>query len=266
MFLLFAGLFLLLQSAPRKQSSNPLKAKDLLHAGIDKDQVLAEALSGLKSFDRVQAESLLKNLEKAINEDRIPYLDSLIAFWDVKMKPDVSVLYYVEKAAIVNTFEIWMQAGDRAMNLSFFPNFENKHWALHQAIDCFTNAVNLNPDNVDAQVRKASALVDAGDNPMEGIGLLRELEEKYPDNTEIIFQLARFSIQSGQFDKAIERYERVLNIAPDILETYFYLGEAYALAGDKAQAEKYFSKYISTIEDPFVVQQLEDYISELLKN
>jgi tetratricopeptide (TPR) repeat protein len=266
LILLFAGLFLFLQSAPRKSSPKSLKDREITHSDISTKERIDLALSGLDQTEQNRAKSLISGLEKAMKEEKVLYLDSLIAFWDVKMKPDVSVLYYLEKAKTVNNFEIWMQAGNRAMNLSYFPNFEDKHWALHQAIDCFDNASKIDPDNIDAQIRKASALVDAGDNPMEGIGLLRALEESNPDNVEIIFQLARFSVQSGQYDKAIERYNRALEIAPNILETYFYLGEALALSGNKEQARKNFDKYISTVEDPFVANQLEEYVKEVLKN
>ena len=45
-----------------------------------------------------------------------------------------------------------------------------------------------------------------GANPMEGILELKALAESDPPNVDAVIELGRFSIQSGQLDKAKERF------------------------------------------------------------
>ncbi|MGB2190914.1 MAG: hypothetical protein ACPH0C_07800, partial [Flavobacteriales bacterium] len=56
-------------------------------------------------------------------------------------------------------------------------------------------------DPVEAAVQKVS-----GENPMEGILALRALAESDPPNVDAVVWLGIFGIQSGQLDKARERF------------------------------------------------------------
>jgi tetratricopeptide (TPR) repeat protein len=64
-----------------------------------------------------------------------------------------------------------------------------------------------------------------GDNPMEGILMLRQLVEKDSTNIEAQMYLGLFSIQSSQFDKARERFETVLRLDPGNPEALWQLGQ-----------------------------------------
>ena len=74
----------------------------------------------------------------------------------------------------------------------------------------------IGTDPVDVAVAKVS-----GENPMEGILELRQLAESTPPNLDAVMWLGRFSVQSGQLDKARERFNQVLDAAPDRVEAYW---------------------------------------------
>lgn len=71
------------------------------------------------------------------------------------------------------------------------------------------------------RLAEALAKIENGATPMEGILMLRTLAEEEPDNLEAQLYLAKFSVQSGQFDKAIERFKRVTEIDPSRSEVWF---------------------------------------------
>jgi len=63
----------------------------------------------------------------------------------------------------------------------------------------------------------------SGDNPMEGIMALRAMAEETPPNLEAVLWLGRFAIQSGQLDKARERFNQVIDAKPDEVEAHWEL-------------------------------------------
>ena len=74
----------------------------------------------------------------------------------------------------------------------------------------------IGTDPVDIAIAKVN-----GDNPMEGILELRALAEETPPNLDAVLWLGRFSVQSGQLEKARERFEQVIDAAPDRVEAYW---------------------------------------------
>ena len=74
----------------------------------------------------------------------------------------------------------------------------------------------IGSDPVDIAVAKVS-----GENPMEGILELRALADDTPPNLDAVMWLGRFSVQSGQLDKARERFDQVIDAQPDRVEAYW---------------------------------------------
>ena len=74
----------------------------------------------------------------------------------------------------------------------------------------------IGTDPVDIAVAKVN-----GENPMEGILELRTLAEETPPNLDAVMWLGRFSVQSGQLDKARERFDQVIDAQPDRVEAYW---------------------------------------------
>mgnify|MGYP001429450136 CR=1 FL=1 len=85
----------------------------------------------------------------------------------------------------------------------------------------------------DKQIDKALAIIDGGGAPMEGILLLKELAEREGDpNLDAIFLLGKLSVQSGQLDKAVERFNQVLEIVPNHLDATWELAMLNMKMGD----------------------------------
>ena len=99
--------------------------------------------------------------------------------------------------------------------------------------------VAMNPDSL--KLQQAIDLVK-GENPMEGITLLRELIQKDSTNVDAQYQLGLFSVQSGQLDKAVSRFQKVLALRPDDIRYQVEVGYQYMVMDSAELALPCFQK------------------------
>lgn len=86
---------------------------------------------------------------------------------------------------------------------------------------------------LDAKVQEAVAIIQSGEgNPMQAIFALREVIEEDPTHRDAQFYLGQFSMLSGQFDKAVERFEIVLQHHGDDAAAAEGLAQARTQLGD----------------------------------
>ncbi|MEE3163110.1 MAG: tetratricopeptide repeat protein [Flavobacteriales bacterium] len=147
-------------------------------------------------------------------------------------------------------------------------------------------------DPVEAAVQKVS-----GENPMEGILALRALAESDPPNVDAVVWLGIFGIQSGQLDKARERFSEALTLEPGHLEatwqlamldmeegaydravvgfetvmgedsTYanglFFTARCYEAMGKTEAALIRYNEYLPYAPDTVVANRVQDFITRL---
>lgn len=98
-------------------------------------------------------------------------------------------------------------------------------------------------DKDSLKLMQAIELVN-GPNPMEGITILREIVADDQDNVDAHYWLGVFSVKSGQYDKAIERFNRVMTIEPNYLAAYIDMGGLYMEMDSAQKALYYFNEGI----------------------
>jgi tetratricopeptide (TPR) repeat protein len=98
---------------------------------------------------------------------------------------------------------------------------------------------------------------------MEGIQMLRNIAEKDPKNTQAQFYLGIFSLQTGQFEKAKERFETVLNIEPNSLEAHLYYSDALAQLGETESAIKELETASGLTDNEELKNQINKRIEQL---
>ncbi|HNU55322.1 MAG TPA: tetratricopeptide repeat protein [Flavobacteriales bacterium] len=114
-----------------------------------------------------------------------------------------------------------------------------------------------------AKTQEAIALVN-GQDPMRGIMMLREILAEDPDNVEAHWHLGLFSIQSGQYDKALNRFQKVLELDPENFpDAWFYLGRTYATLDSNAQAIASLKKYRTLTQDTAIINGVDRFLLEL---
>ena len=118
---------------------------------------------------------------------------------------------------------------------------------------------------LEQKIEKAVELVSSSDNPMQGIMLLREVLAEDSMNLKANFHMGLFSIQSGQFEKAISRFEKVVSIDSQITDALFYLGLAHYNIGNKDKAISSFESYQVSGNNNELLSETDKYIKELKK-
>lgn len=100
------------------------------------------------------------------------------------------------------------------------------------------------PPDIENRIDSALKII-ASEAPMQGILLLRELAEEEPNNFRAQYNLGKFSAQTGQWNKVIERFEKVKEIDAGFTETYYWLGLAHFNLDESEKAKTYLRKFIS---------------------
>lgn len=150
-----------------------------------------------------------------------------------------------------------------------------------------------------ARLDQAVELVN-GAEPMKGIAILRELVAEDSTNADAQYYLGIFSVRSGQFPKAIERFEKVRMLKPDdikyqveigyqymVMDTaklalecferglqidstdnnsLFFAAQAHERLGNKEEAVAKYRALLRHTSDTVVVTKVNEYIENIISN
>jgi tetratricopeptide (TPR) repeat protein len=261
-------LIVLLLFANTKPPLKKEEAKSSEHSAPNSEGLSSLVENAKLVLTSAQKQTILK-MEDAIkaSTDKKSAYEKIITFADSLKQPILSS-YYMERAAIASPVENnWNEAGNRYYASTRFAKEADKAVLYAKARECFEKTVELNPKNTDAKINIAACYVEGSSEPMKGITMLREIE-KTADSNNINLQLnfAFFSEKSGQWDRAIKRFEKVLKIKPDFIEAYLHLADAYEQKGDKAKAIESLETYMSKTDDVTAKTEIQEYINKLKTN
>lgn len=212
----------------------------------------------------------ITDLESALahadtDESKASVLEQLANKWDSVEKHSPIGFAYEELARITNQPEHWLRAGNAyraAYNTVQDTSISNPLTA--NAINAYQQVLEQDPENLDAKAGLGAAYVSGSSNPMAGITLLQEVVRENPKHLDANKSLGLFSMQSRQFDKAIDRFLTVVELSPDA-ESYFYLATSYENIGLKKEAILAFEKSKQLASDPTLNQFIDRKIEELSK-
>lgn len=241
------------------QSSEHSGHNESSHNGIS--AIVENAKKTLTNDQNNRIQQLEKDLASA--NDKKSAFELIINTLDTMRQP-ILAAFFMEKAAEASSTEKnWEEAGNRYyVSTRFLPENE-KATVYQQAMICFENALKINPLNTETKINLASCYVEGSTDPMKGITMLREIEKTDSNNVNLQLNFAFFSEKSGQWDKAIARFNKVLKIQPDFIEAYLHLADAYERKGDKKSTIESLKKYVSLVDDVTIKTEVQNYINEL---
>ncbi len=154
----------------------------------------------------------------------------------------ISGHYAQQIAELVQTEEVWSTAGATyAICLQRETDDKVRAFCTKRAVEAFEQAISLNPGNVSHRINLA--LVYAENPPQEdvmrGVKMLQDLNRQYPDNVSVLNSLARLALKTGQYERAIQRLERVLELDAQNTTAICLLADAWQGAGDEAKARQF---------------------------
>ena len=259
-------LFVLLFIAPKTYSGKPetesnAMAKPTVTANIETFVTMAS--KSLKLEDKVAYDALLASSKSSkVDTAFVP----VVQFWDKQKRPDFAAYFVEQIAERKQTSEAYNKAGDRYYYAVRFTKDGNEIPALYQsAMRCYEKAISKDAKNTDAKIQLAACFVEEGQDPMKGIGMLREVEKTDSNNVKLQLTFAFFSVKSQQWDKAIKRFENVLRIDPLYIEAYLHLADAYEQQGQTNKTIEMLEKYAGLTEDAMAKQEVLKYIEQLKK-
>ena len=142
-------------------------------------------------------------------------------------------------------------------------------WETDQAVQLFSKAIELNPENEDLKIGLGSSYVfgkGRNGNPqetMKGIQELLGVVRRDSTNMKAQLVLGIGGLVSGQNDKAIARLLKVVNSEPNNLEAVAFLADAYASTGDKEAAIKWYTLSKRLANNPSYSKEVDNRIKML---
>ena len=267
-----AILMVVLYSMDIKGLIKPKENEGMQNTATAGDKPVAEVSSeSISTFSKEMISANLatdiSNLEKQLKttsgDEVITLQKQLAQKWDDVNQPAAAALSYEIIAEAEKTYQSWITAGDRFTD--GYQNFKDTTATatlLNKAIYAYNKALELDPKSLDAQTGLGVAYVTGTKNPMQGIQLLLGVVKLDPKNLKANMNLGMFSMKSGQFQKAIDRFKTVIevNATP---EAWFYLGTSYENLEMKSEAIIAYQKSKELAADPSLSNFIDRKIKEL---
>lgn len=230
----------------------------------------------IQSFIREQKAQLSPKLQKRLDEiEKIPadtsrYL-ALAGIWKDSAKIYEPVLFYqAEAAKLVNSEKNLNFAAQLFLEWLRVEKDEAKlEWETAEAIDLFQRAIKLNPENDDLRIGLGSCYIygnSRASDPqqtLKGIQEILSVARKDSTNMKAQLMLGVGGMVSGQYEKAIERFKRVVEAQPTNLEAIAYLADAYAATGKRAEAINWYTISKRLANNPHYSEEVDKRIKSL---
>jgi len=241
-------------------AENPLTIDSILL--IAKKQLSPEQVNRLSLLEGSISRGDVKNQQMKIYHQ-------LSHFWGDSMQFFAPYAWYEAEAARLENSEKTLTFAARLFldNLQLEENPGVRQWGALQAKDLFERSLKINPENDSAKVGLGACYLfgNISSNPMEGIAMIRQVVEKDSTNLYAQLTLAKGSLLSGQFDKAITRLNTVNRLKPDNIEAVLMLADTYERMNDKKTAAMWYRKSLEYIKRTDVRGDIEKRIQELSK-
>ena len=222
--------------------------------------------------DKLAYVNRLKNsvVRGDVKDQQLKAYRQLAAFWKDSVEDSfLPAAYYLGEAAKLENSEKSLTFAAQL----FLNNLRGQHpalktWMANEAKELFEKALQINPGNDSARVGLGGSYIFGGsaENPqeiMQGIQQILEVARKDSNNMYAQFMLGLGGIESKQFDKAIERLNRVVRNQPENLEAIITLAEAYDQKADKPHAIQWYEAAKKKIGNEEVKKEIDQRINAL---
>lgn len=208
----------------------------------------------------------LENTYKSASEDgKLKAAQQLAQKWDDVEQSVPSALYLEIIANREKTANSWINAGVRFMKAFDTTRDSLMQPALLQKANlAYTNALAIDSTNAEAKTGLGITIVNGMGMPMKGIAMLLDVVKKDPKNLKAQMSLGTFAIKSGQFDKAIIRFNDIIAQKPSP-DAYFYLGTAYENLGKNKEAVAAYKSSKKLAANPTLSKFIDKKVAELSK-
>ncbi|MFN8283177.1 MAG: tetratricopeptide repeat protein [Chitinophagales bacterium] len=230
------------------------------------DQYTEQQIAKLNGSTKDSAEKFLSQIKAADKNDTATKQIYLAAsrFWKNAGNEALGTYYFFQFAQIDNTKDVLENAGD-ALVSAYKSGSDSiiSNNLLTFALRSYEQAVGKDGSDIELQIKLADVYVQGSQEPMKGIGILRHLADSLPDNIPVALALGRLSIQSGQFDKAKERFKKVLQLEPQNTEALYFMAITEAQLGHDEEAIRLFEMCKELVNKEDFNKEIDEIVNSL---
>jgi len=265
--LLLVGLYFFGNTIAPKQPLPPSEDA-AVPATLTTEQVIAKYKSNLDT-QQVQTLTQLENsvIRGDVHNQQIHVYHQLASYWaDTLHHEEIGAYYSGEAAKLENSEKSLTFAAHLLLdNMLSATDASTQRWLATKAKELFDKALTLNPNNDSSKIGVGVCYMFGGisDSPMQGILAIKEIADKDPDNMYAQMMLGLGGIQSGQYDKAAERFLTVVKKQPDNVEAVLDLAGVYERLGNKTEAVKWYKDALKLVQVPEARKDIEERIKSL---
>ncbi len=218
--------------------------------------------------------AFLSSIKKDLPQDsasRAAKLHEIAGFWRDSLKAFEPFAYYTSEASKLENSEKSLTFAAHLMldNLRMQQNEAVLGWHSNETIDLFKRALIFNPESDDLRIGLGSAYIygegRAGnaEETMKGIQEILAVANKDTTNMKAQLVLGVGGMVSGQFDKARDRFLKVVANQPNNLEAIAYLADTYAALGEKQEAIKWYNISKKLADNAHYSREVDERIRQL---
>lgn len=234
------------------------------------DTVLLQAKKTLKQDQLIRLNNLENSITRGdVKAQQLNVYHQLSHFWKDSARIFEPYAWYEAEGARLENSEKSLTFAARL----FLDELQNDQldgrrlWKALQAKDLFERSLKINPENDSAKVGLGACYLfgNITPSPMEGIAKIREVVQKDSTNVYAQLTLAKGSLLSGQFDKAISRLETVIKLQPGDMEAYLLMADLYERKQEFKNAISWYQKSLGVIRQPEIKAAVSQRIEDLKK-
>ncbi|HEV8506536.1 MAG TPA: hypothetical protein VGQ53_14090 [Chitinophagaceae bacterium] len=259
------------RTVPEKKA-NTARQPDVTDNSLSIDSILSGAKKRLDAAQVVRLTALENSVVRgSVNEQKLKIYHQLAHFWADTGKVFEPYAWYEAEAARLENSEksLTFAAHLFLQNMRGENDQSLRVWKAFEAKDLFERSLKINPQNDSSIVGLGACYIfgDISASPMEGILKVRAVADK--DSSNIFAQevLGHGSMYSGQYDKAIARFETVYRLSKENedtkLEACLMLAEAFERKADRMSAIDWYKRSLALIKNQEVKDEVNKRIKEL---
>lgn len=224
--------------------------------------ILSEARAKLPVHGQAELEEAEKGLAGITDSTQmVPALEAISKVWAAHGQAAAAGHYLATAARLEKSPKKLNFAGQ------FFLNLMNRQadspavrlWEAKYAVASLSNALEIAPAD-STRLALASGYIEGTGETMQGVQLLLGITRENPGHIPANLVLGKLAIQSGQWDKAIGRFQTVLKQEPRNKEALYFLAEAYKGKGEKQKAIETFEAVKQIVDNPDFSRDVDAYI------
>jgi tetratricopeptide (TPR) repeat protein len=266
-----ALLFIFGRTIPEHKAVQPVtQMAGMQQEAVSTDTILYYAKMQVKPEQVIWLNTLENSISRGdVRDQKLKVLHQLAHFWSDTAAIFEPYAWYEAEAARLENSEKSLTFAARL----FLDNLQNdddgarRKWKALQAKDLFERSLTINPADDSAKIGLGACYLfgNISATPMEGILKIREVAAKDSTNCYAQIMLAKGSLISGQYDKAIPRLETVARLQPDNAEAVLMLADIQERLGNKESAISWYERSLQLVKQPDALTEIRKRITALKK-